>query len=112
MTEPRSAFVSPNVKQSSILAWCRVPFVCRALGDGGERLSEGEKLAFGRVKALGGLGCRGLAARYISAPGAAMGLILDQAAIAGLLVRSLLSVLTRQMILEEIALISDARGIE
>ena len=32
-TEPRSAFVSPNVKQSSILAWCRVPFVCRALGD-------------------------------------------------------------------------------
>jgi hypothetical protein len=32
-TEPRSAFVSPNVKQSSILAWRRVPFVCRALGD-------------------------------------------------------------------------------
>src|ERR1035441_1933516 len=31
--EPRSAFVSLNVKQSSILAWCRVPFVCRALGD-------------------------------------------------------------------------------
>jgi hypothetical protein len=41
-----------------------------------------------------------------------MGLILDQAAIAGLLVRSLLAILTRQMILEEIALVSDALGIE
>jgi hypothetical protein len=77
-----------------------------------ERLSEGEKLAFRPGEGAGGLRTPGFGSSLHLGAERGERLILDQAAIAGLLVRSLLSVLTRQMILEEIALVSDALGIE
>jgi len=77
-----------------------------------ERLSEGKTLAFRPGEGAGGLRTPGFGSSLHLCAGRGDGLILDQAAIAGLLVRSLLAILTRQMILEEIALVSDALGIE